>query len=120
MTLKRTNPQWCLMATIQVDADAPDLAQILADLDFDFKLTPTSSPPGVRWFNLYVDARRGPRRCAITAHRLLCAMSSIAATGELPSFRIIAGERWLERPNAEEFRVSRSPSDRERNAEIAA
>jgi hypothetical protein len=120
MTFKRTNPQWCLMATIQVDADAPDLARILADLDFDFKLLPTCSPPGVRWLHLYVDARRGPRRCALTAHRLLCALSSIAATGELPSFRILAGERWLESPGGEESHIPKAEIESERETGLAA
>ena len=86
------------MATVQVAEDAPDLPAILADLDFDFCLEPTLSPPGVRWFNLMVDARRGPRRCALVAHRLLSALQSIALSGDLPAFKVIAGERWLERP----------------------
>ena len=88
---------WCLMATVQVAADAPDLAEILADLDFGFRLAPAAaSPPGYRWLNLLVDARRGERRCGYTAHRLLTALQRIAESGELPGFRIIAGERWLD------------------------
>lgn len=120
MTLKYAKPEWRLMATVQVDADAPDLAEILADLDFDFKLVPTSSPDGVRWFNLYTDERRGSRRCALTAYRLLSALSSIAATGELPSFRIIAGQRWLQHPESEKFRALRTPMEKKRNFEVAA
>lgn len=88
---------WCLMATVQVADTAPDLASILADLDVGFSLEPAAaSPPGYRWLNLLVDARRGERRCAYAAHRLLSALQRIADTGELPGFHIIAGERWLD------------------------
>jgi hypothetical protein len=90
-------PQWCFMATVEVADHAPDLAEILADLDFAFRLEPAAaSPPNVRWFNLLVDARRGERRCGYTAHKLLSALQRIAASGELPGFRIIVGERWLD------------------------
>jgi hypothetical protein len=85
------------MATVQVADTAPDLASILADLDVGFSLEPAAaSPPGYRWLNLLVDARRGERRCAYAAHRLLSALQRIADTGELPGFHIIAGERWLD------------------------
>ena len=85
------------MATVQVAEGAPDLAGILADLHFDFRLDPAvASPPGHRWFNLFVDARRGPRRCALIAHRLLSALKRIAEAGDLPGFDILAGERWLD------------------------
>jgi hypothetical protein len=86
------------MAIIQVAEGAPDLPAILADLDFDFRLERTPSPPGVVWFDLLVDVRRGQRRCARIAHRLLNALHSIARCGDLPDFRIIAGERWLHSP----------------------
>jgi len=97
-TVRRDPSQWCLMATLQVAEGAPDLPAILADLDFDFRLERTPSPAGVVWFNLLVDARRGHRRCARIAHRLLNALHSIAKCGDLPDFRIIAGERWLHSP----------------------
>jgi len=91
--------RWCLMATVQVAEGAPDLADILADLDFGFRLEPAaSSPPGRRWLNLYIDARRGQRRCALTAHRLLSALNRLAEAGDIPGYRVIAGERWLEYP----------------------
>jgi hypothetical protein len=86
------------MATLQVAEDAPDLPAILADLDFDFRLERTPSPLGVLWFNLLVDAGRGQRRCGRVAHRLLNALQSISECGDLPAFRIIAGERWLHSP----------------------
>jgi len=82
------------MATVQIAEDAPDLAAILADLDFGFGLEPAAaSPPGFRWLNLSVDARRGPQRCGLTAHRLLSALTRLA--GDVPGFHVIAGERWL-------------------------
>ncbi|TCO40778.1 hypothetical protein [Dokdonella fugitiva] len=93
--------QWCLMATLEVAENAPDLPAILADLDFDFRLERIPSPPGFLWFNLLVNARRGQRRCALIAHRLLNALRSIADAGDLPAFRIIAGERWLHSPSAD-------------------
>lgn len=96
--VRRDPSQWCLMAMLQVAEDAPDLPAILADLDFDFRLERIPSPPGVLRFNLLVNARRGQRRCALIAHRLLNALRSIADAGDLPSFRIIAGERWLHSP----------------------
>jgi len=87
------------MATIEIDANAPNLAGILADLRYDFRLDPAdSSPPGRQRFDIHVDARGGERRAAITAHRLLHALARIAETGELGDFRIIHGERWLEEP----------------------
>jgi hypothetical protein len=95
--LTKSVPHWCLMATVQIDETAPELSEILADLDFGFRLEPAAaSPPGYRWLNLLIDARRGERRCAYTAHRLLSALQRIADSGELPGFRIIAGERWLD------------------------
>lgn len=85
------------MATVQVAEASPDLASILADLDYGFRLEhAASSPPGYQCFHLFLDVRRGRRRCEIMAHRLLSALQRIADTGDLPSFRIIAGERWLE------------------------
>lgn len=98
--------RWRHMATVQVAEGAPDLAGILADLDFDFRLDAApASPPGFRWFHLYVNARRGERRCALTAHRLLCALQRIADGGDLPEFRVIAGERWLDYPLTATFRT---------------
>src|SRR5690349_6865610 len=92
------------MATVQVAENAPDLSAILADLDHAFRLEAApSSPPGFRWFNLLVDARRGTRRCAYTAHRLLCALQRIAEGGDLPGFHVIAGERWLESASLDAF-----------------
>ena len=52
------------------------LPAILADLDFDFRLERIPSPPGFLWFNLLVNARRGQRRCALIAHRLLTVVDS--------------------------------------------
>jgi len=99
MNSKFSDSRWWCMATVQVADRAPDLAEILADLDYGFRLEPAAaSPPGYRWFHLMVDVRRGRRRCEVTAHRLLSALQRIAETGDLPSFRVIAGERWLERP----------------------
>ena len=90
------------MATIQIAEDAPDLSEILADLDDGFRLeSAPCSPPGFRWLNLAVDARRGWRRCAYTAHRLLSALQRIAEGGDLPGFCIIAGERWLDADSVE-------------------
>ncbi|HEU4664042.1 MAG TPA: hypothetical protein VFS55_08430 [Dokdonella sp.] len=86
------------MATIEVAEQAPDLAALLADLDFDFRLDPMPAPSGQRRFALRVNARRGERRCALTAHRLLGALKSIAATGDLPGFAIVAGAHWAEHP----------------------
>jgi len=97
-SVRREPSQWCLMATVQVAEDAPDLPAILADLDFDFRLERAPSPLGVLWLNLLVDATRGPRRCGRVAHRLLNALKSISECGDLPAFRIIAGERWLHSP----------------------
>jgi len=97
-SVRREPSQWCLMATVQVAEDAPDLPAILADLDFDFRLERAPSPPGVLWLNLLVDASRGPQRCGRIAHRLLNALQSISECGDLPAFRIIAGERWLHSP----------------------
>lgn len=93
---------WWLMATIQLAEDAPDLSEILADIDDGFRLRPAPcSPPGYRWLNLLVDSRRGWRRCAYTAHRLLGALQRIAEGGDLPGYGIIAGERWLEADSLE-------------------
>lgn len=86
------------MATIEVAEQAPDLAALLADLDFDFRLDPLPARPGLRRFALCVNAARGERRCALTAHRLLGALKSIAATGDLPGFAIVAGAHWAEHP----------------------
>jgi len=100
---------WCLMATVQVAEGAPDLADILADLDFGFRLEPAaSSPPGYRWLNLYVDARRGPRRCGLTAHRLLSALTRLAEAGDIPGFRVMAGERWFDYPLSPDSSISRA------------
>lgn len=96
--VRRDPSQWCLMATLEVAEDAPDLPAILADLDFDFRLEPIPSPPGFARFDLLVNARRGQHRRALIAHRLLNALHSIARSGDLPAFRIVAGERWLHSP----------------------
>ena len=99
--VEHPSTRWLHMATIQVAENGPDLADILSDLDFGFRLEPAgASPSGYRWLELLVDARRGPCRCALTAHRLLCALQCIAGTGDLPGFRVIAGERWLDDPRA--------------------
>lgn len=96
--LRRDPAHWRHMATIEVAEQAPDLATLLADLDFDFRLDPEPAPPGLRRFALRVNARRGERRCALTAHRLLGALKSIAATGDLPGFAIVAGAHWADHP----------------------
>jgi hypothetical protein len=95
---------------VQVAKGAPDLINVLADLDFNFRLEPAAaSPPGYQWFNLFVDGGRGQRRCGITAHRLLSALTRLAAGGDLPGFQVIAGERWLEHPAASETAASVTP-----------
>lgn len=99
MSFHPRSADWRLMATIEVGERAPDLAAILADLRFDFRLDPAvASPPGRRWFHLFVDACRGEQRCARSAHTLLHALQRIAQAGELADFRIVAGERWLNDP----------------------
>lgn len=102
---------WCLMATVQVAEGAPDLADILADLDLGFRLEPAAaSPPGCRRLHLYIDARRGPRRCGLTAHRLLSALTHLAEAGDVPGFEVIAGERWLEYPMGSNSSISEAAS----------
>lgn len=109
-TVRFQPPQWCLMATIQVAEGAPNLVDILADLSFDFRLDPApTSPPGLTWFHLFVDARRSQRRCELTAHRLLSALQRIAEGGDLPGFRVIAGERWLNYPAASDAPQREAP-----------
>jgi len=97
MTVDTSLPAyWSHMATLQVAENAPNLAEILADLEFGFRLVPAAaSPPGLLWYQLWVDGRRGPRRCGLIAHRLLAALQRLADLGDLPAFRILAGERWL-------------------------
>jgi hypothetical protein len=96
-TSSRNESNWRLMGTIEVAANAPRLANVLADLALDFRLeTALASPPGYAWFDLYVDASRGERRCERTACMLLDALLRIAEAGEIPAFRIVAGEQWLQ------------------------
>jgi len=105
------------MATVQVADTAPDIASILTDLDIGFSLeSAAASPPGFRWLNLLVDARRGERRCAYAAHRLLSALQRIADTGELPGFQIIAGDHWLD-PHAVGFATGRSTTEASTSAD---
>ena len=84
-------PLWRDMATIELDAGAPDVGEVLRDLRYDFELVdlPTA-PPGRRWLQLRVDASRGERRCAMTTARLLDALRRLQEIGELPHLRIVA------------------------------
>ncbi len=81
---------WRRMATIELDAGAPDVGEVLRDLRYDFELVelPTA-PPGRRWLQLRVDASRGERRCAMTAARLLDALRRLQEIGELAHLRIV-------------------------------
>jgi hypothetical protein len=82
-------PRWRRMATIELDADAPDVGEVLRDLRYDFELVDLPMPPpGRRWLQLRVDASRGERRCAMTAARLLDALRRLQEIGELPHLRI--------------------------------
>jgi hypothetical protein len=82
-------PRWRRMATIELDADAPDVREVLRDLRYDFELVDMPlAPPGRRWLQLRVDASRGERRCRMTAERLLDALRRLQEIGELRHLRI--------------------------------
>ncbi|MGH8172282.1 MAG: hypothetical protein ACREPX_04000 [Rhodanobacteraceae bacterium] len=89
-------PRWRLMAVIEVREDFGHLASVLKDPSLDFRLQASSeSPRGYAWFDLLVDADKGERRCARTAHAVLTALQRIADDGDIPEFRIVNGHQWV-------------------------
>jgi hypothetical protein len=86
-----------LVAGFEVRAESYRLADVIGESEQEFHLaTAAKSPPGYQWFDIYVDAQRGERRAALTAHTLLSALVAASEQGWLDDFRILFGKQWLQ------------------------
>jgi hypothetical protein len=87
---------WRTMATVEVDAAAGALDEVLSDIRFDSRLEPAppAHPDRLR-YRIVADASRGPDRAARSAGMLLSALDAIARSGEFPGFRIVAADERL-------------------------
>ena len=87
---------WRTMATVEVDAAAGALDEVLSDIRFDSCLEPAppSHPDRLR-FHIVADASRGVERAARSAGMLLSALDAIARSGEFPGFQIVAADHRL-------------------------
>ena len=80
--------RWRHMATIEVQCNATNFANLIQDdtLQFQVELA-VKSPPGVQWFLLFMDFSRGERRAARTAWAVLTALKHSADDGFIAGFR---------------------------------
>jgi len=86
-----------LVAAIEVRGETSRLADIIGGSEQEFHLAPASaSPPGYQWFDIYVDAQRGERRAALTAHTILSTLLAGSEKGWQDDFRILFGKQWLQ------------------------
>ena len=118
----QADSMWRPMATIEVDELCGALDDILEDISFDSRLEAVAAPPEKLRFELVVNARRGPGRCAMAAYALLSALEAIAEDGGLPGFRIVEGAEWLEQVRAMQNRCigDAAPSPCEANGRLGA
>jgi hypothetical protein len=110
--------EWCAIATIELSDRFDDFPELVADSHMECRAEPfAKSPPGHAWFHILSDLSKGERRSARTAFSLLTALSDLAAGGELPGFRIVSGEHWLELPQS---RLGAMPAASDSGARYAA
>jgi hypothetical protein len=87
---------WCAVATIELADSFDRLADLLSDASLEFRIERVAkAPPDRAWFHLLVDLSKGERRGARTAYALLTTLKYFAASGDLPTLRIVSGEQWL-------------------------
>jgi hypothetical protein len=86
-----------LVAGTEVRAESSNFGEVLADREQEFHIAPAAaSPPGYHWFDIYVDAQRGERRAAATAHTILSALVEGSTKGWIEDFRILFGKQYLQ------------------------
>lgn len=88
--------RWRHMATVEVDCDVADFAHLVQDDTLQFQVEVAGkSPPGYRWFLLFMDLSGGERRAARTAWAVLTALKRSADAGFISGFRVVEGRQWL-------------------------
>lgn len=110
--------RWRHMATVEVDCDVVDFAHLVQDDTLQFQVEIAGkSPPGYRWFLLFMDLSGGERRAARTAWAVLTALKRSAAAGFISGFRVVEGQQWLDLGNGvEDTTVRAVPAPRFRSA----
>lgn len=89
-------PEWRRMATLEMLEGGPNLPALIENEQPNVRLRRAeTAPSGYLWFNLFVDASQGERRCALTAHVVLTAVKQAVADGHIEGFRIVYGGQWL-------------------------
>jgi hypothetical protein len=84
------------MATVEVDASAGALHEVLSDIRFDSRLEPAPSmrPDRLR-YRIVADVSRSEHRAARSAGVLLSALDAIARNGDFAAFRVLAADERL-------------------------
>lgn len=104
-------PDWRRIALIEIIGDLGSFNQVLGSPSPEYIIMlAEESPPGRTWIEVHEDFGIGEHRAARMAYAMLTALRNSADAGLLQPFRIIAGERWLRRPDGPGVEISLSLS----------
>ncbi|HEY6941480.1 hypothetical protein [Dokdonella sp.] len=97
MSVPRSREGWQRVAVFEIEADAPIVDDLRGNApDSPCLIIPArESPPGVRWYEIYIDFGIGEVLAIRLAQSQLEAVQRWANAGLMPGFRLINGREWL-------------------------
>ncbi|MBA8886366.1 hypothetical protein FHW12_000557 [Dokdonella fugitiva] len=97
MSIAKTSGTWQRIAVFEIDADAPIVDDLRGNApDSRHLIIPArESPPGLRWYEVYVDFGIGEVLAIRLAQAQLQAVQRWATAGLMPGFRLVSGVEWL-------------------------
>lgn len=97
MNVASTYDSWQRIAVFEIEADAPIVDNLRGNApDSPYLIIPArESPPGLRWYEIYVDFGIGEVLAIRLAQGQLEAVQRWANAGLMPGFRLVSGREWL-------------------------
>ena len=97
MSTSNMSGAWQRIAVFEIDADAPIVDDLRGNApDSRHLVIPArESPPGLRWYEIYVDFGIGEVLAIRLAQAQVQAVQRWATEGLMPGFRLVSGHEWL-------------------------